>query len=160
MFNNKFLNVIQGLESYFDLQDLAFISDNETFTKNRQEILNRVDDINLKTWLTKNLKFPRSHKLVDKLIFFTNRYDYIFKKVEYLELFATEYPISATEYRNKLSHGKIEQTFQGENFHKIFSFSKILLCFCILESIGFETRDIESICKNNVFINDELRNVK
>lgn len=160
MFNNKFLNVIQGLESYFDLQDLAFISDNETFTKNRQEILNRVDDDDLKTWLTKNLKFPRSHKLVDKLTFFTNRYDYIFRKVKYLELFASEYPIAATEYRHKLSHGKIEQTFQGENFHKIFSFSKILLCFCILESIGFEPRDIESICKTNVFINDELRNVK
>ncbi len=160
MFNNKFLNVIQGLESYFDLQDVTFINDNETFTKNRQEILNKIDNIDLKTWLTKNLKFPRSYKLVDKLTFFVNRYDYIFKKVNNIEDFISEYPITATEYRHKLSHGKIEQTFQGENFHKIYSFSKILLCFCILESIGFKPYDIESICSTNVFISDELGNVQ
>lgn len=160
MFNNKFLNVIQGLESYFDILDVTFVSDNENFTKNRQEILNKIDDNNLKIWLTKNLKFPRSHNLVDKLSFFTNRYGYIFKKVNGIDSFVSQYSITATDYRHKLSHGKIEQTFQGENFHKIYSFSKILLCFCILESIGFEPYDIESICNTNVFINDELRNVQ
>jgi hypothetical protein len=160
MFNNKFLNVIQGLESYFDLLDVDFISDNDTFTKNRQKILNKIDNDDLRTWLRKNLKFPRSHKLVDKLTFFANRYDYIFKRIDNIESFVVEYPIDAAEYRNKLSHGKIEQTFQGENFDKIYSFSKILLCFCILESIGFESKDIERIFRSNIFINDEIRNVQ
>lgn len=156
MFNNKFLNLIQGLESYYDINDPDFIKDNDTFTKNRQKLINEIKDIELKNWALKNIKFPRTATLTDKLDYFITRFKEIIKQINGIESFIENFSTEATRYRHELSHGRIEMTYQGKDFHKIYSFSKVLLCFCILESLNITNDGIKKICSSNFHLNREF----
>ncbi|MCH3885104.1 ApeA N-terminal domain 1-containing protein [Tenacibaculum aquimarinum] len=156
MFNNKFLNLIQGIESYYDILDVEFIKKNENFTKKRQEVLNLIDSPELSKWINTNLKFPKTPTLTHKLEYFIEKFQDVFKGIKNIGPFIEEYPIKAKDYRHKLSHGRIETTYQGENFDKIYSFSKVLLCFCILDSLKINVLGIRSICKSNENLNREF----
>mgnify|MGYP003562758877 CR=1 FL=1 len=155
-FNNKFLNLCQALESYYDLNDFKFNANNEEFTKKRQQALNCIEDYELKLWTKKNLKFPSSPKLSDKLDQLINKFSFVFDKVKGLEEFLKTYSVESTEYRHKLSHGRIRKTSQGEDFRRLYDFSTILLCFCVLESLGMSERSILSIVKDHHEINQRL----
>ena len=48
MYNNKFLNLVQALESYYDSCDESFLLTNEEFTQKRQRIINLISDDDLK----------------------------------------------------------------------------------------------------------------
>lgn len=157
MYNNKFLNLAQALESYFDSIHVEILTTNEEFTKKRQTALNFIPDMELKKWVQKNLKYPKTTNFVDKLEFLVSKFNDIFEGNEILKKFSEEFPIIAKEYRNKLSHGRIEKTYQGKDFDKIYSFSKLLMCFCILESLEMQNAEIKRICKTNYYIYKELR---
>ena len=159
MFNNKFLNLIQGLESYYDIKDPVFIKDNDTFTKNRQKLTNEIKDIELKNWALKNIKFPKTPTLTDKLDYFITKFDEIIKRINGIESFIENFSTEATRYRHELSHGRIEMTYQGQEFHKIYSFSKVLLCFCILESLNITNDGIKKICSSNFHLNREFEKI-
>lgn len=160
MYNNKFLNLAQALESYFDNLNIDIITSNEEFTQKRQLALNFITDNELKKWVNKNLKYPKSINYVDKLEFLVDKFREIFEENEILNDFSREFPIIAKDYRHKLSHGRIEKTYQGEHFDKIYSFSKILMCFCILESIDMNKKDIKRICKTNYYLYNQLQAIK
>ncbi|REH56035.1 hypothetical protein C7448_10163 [Tenacibaculum gallaicum] len=159
MFNNKFLNLIQGLESYYDIKDPDFIKDNDTFTKNRQKLTNEITDNELKNWALKNIKFPKTPSLTDKLEYFITKFNEIIKQIKGIDSFIQNYSIEATRYRHELSHGRIEMTYQGQEFHKIYSFSKVLLCFCILESLNITNDRIKRICSSNFHLNREFEQI-
>jgi hypothetical protein len=159
MYNNKFLNLAQALESYFDNLNIEILTTNEEFTKKRQIALNFITDNELKKWVNKNLKYPKSTNYADKLEFLVDKFNDIFEENEVLKNFSKEYPIIAKDYRHKLSHGRIEKTYQGEDFDKIFSFSKILMCFCILESLKMNKIEIKRICKSNFYLYKQIRAV-
>jgi hypothetical protein len=159
MFNNKFLNLIQGLESYYDLLDLEFIRDNDSFTKNRQKVVNKIEDKILQKWLIENLKFPKTPSLAYKLDYLINELKEIDINLNQFEIFLNEYPNKAKDYRHKLSHGRIETTYQGKEFERVFYFSKILLCFCILKTLGLNNLKLKNILKSNYNINEELHKV-
>ncbi|MGV6831289.1 MAG: ApeA N-terminal domain 1-containing protein [bacterium] len=156
MFNNKFLNLIQGLESYYDLLDLVYQANNDEFTRNRQKVLTALNDEDLKDWFLDNVKFPKEATLKNKLEILRDKFSEIFENVEGLDNLINDYPHKAKEYRHKLSHGNINRTFQGEEFHTMYEFSKILLCFCILESLGFNNNQIKRVCRSHYYLNDSF----
>lgn len=113
-YNNKFLNLIQGLESYFDLSEIDNVDKitNEEFTKNRQLILNSLGDDELKKWARNYLKFPKDKVFLEnKLESFLIKYSVIIEKIVFDKEFLESYSSEAKEYRHKLSHGNISKTY-------------------------------------------------
>jgi len=159
MFNNKFLNLIQGLESYYDIKDPDFMKDNDTFTKNRQKLTNEIKDVELKKWALKNIKFPKTPTLIHKLDFLITKFNGVIKLINGIDSFIEKYSIEATRYRHELSHGRIEMTYQGKELDKIYSFSKVLLCFCILESLNISNNGIKKICSSNEYLKREFKKI-
>lgn len=159
MYNNKFLNLVQGLESYYDILDPQFQANNEEFTQNRQEVINRIGDVTLGRWVNSHLRFPRTPTLDYKLDFLIQKFNDVITGINRIEPFIENYSIEAKEYRHKLSHGRIDKTYQGPNFKKIYSFSKVLLCFCILESLDIPNERIVKICKSNMYLHWEFEKI-
>lgn len=166
MFNNKFLNLVQALEAFYDFLDPSYTYTNEEFTKTRQKVINEINDKELKSWTLNFLKYPTQPKLAFKLSHLCNRYQKIISVFFEESDFLNSYPRKAKDYRNKLSHGKIDKTYQGEGMSNYYKFSQILLCICILDSldmpfdkitdriktnplIGFSISDIRDATKNN-----------
>jgi len=162
MYNNKFLNLIQGLESYYDFVGIENIDKitNEEFTKNRQLLLNSLESESLKKWTRKYLKFPRKILLENKLHTLVFRYNSIITNLTVNVEFLKTYPCKAKEYRNKLSHGNISKTYQGKDFEKIYTFSKLLLCIAILESLGINQNKISEMISKNINFRNELISIK
>lgn len=159
MYNNRFLNLIQALESFYKKKSLQFRLSNEDFTKKRQQVLNCISDQCLKNWARKHFKYPKEINLIDIL---KNIVDEFKEILEYLELidFSNIYPYNCKEYRNDLSHGINDDVYLGVAFEKSFSFSKLLLCFCILDSLEINKSKIKNIFETNFKMQEEIRNVK
>ncbi|TGE23534.1 ApeA N-terminal domain 1-containing protein [Hymenobacter metallicola] len=143
MYNNKFLNLIQGLESYhYQLND-QYNADNKAFVQNRQMVYNSIDKP-LRIWLNNNLKFPKDFKLQDRLDKLIIRYEKILSflfdsNAQWLRFF----PEDAKNFRHRLSHGNLKETYQGDYLSDLFCAAQLLLCLCILESLGMD--DIRTI---------------
>lgn len=153
MYNNKFLNLIQGLEAYYDFLDPSYTYTNEEFTKTRQQVLNQITDGKLKIWVTKKLKFPQNAKLGKKLSFLCNKYEKILTDIFEQSISLDSYPSGAKEYRHKLSHGRIDETYQGTELDTYYRFSQILLCICILDSLEMKHDKISERIKINPDLN-------
>jgi hypothetical protein len=153
MFNNRFLNLIQGLESYHYLLNEQFIPENDLFTRNRQAVLNLIDDKSLKKWLHNTLKFPKEHSLLDRLDALIVRFrPYLEKLVGNLES-VQSFSVESKDLRNLLSHGRHDSTFLGDRVNSNYFIAKILLCFCVLESLKIDPSTIIRITE----LNYELR---
>jgi hypothetical protein len=150
MFNNRFLNIVQGLESFYHKTNPGKnkikneIAKNE-FEKNKKLILASIKDKQLKEWTNSNLNFkekikkpPNLEKILTLVIQSNNEILIpIFGKSEIVDFF----PRFASKIRNNLSHGLHEKTYQGEVLHVMFHFGQILLAICILKSL--EVADIK-----------------
>jgi hypothetical protein len=159
MFNNRFLNLIQALESYHYLLNEQYNPDNNLFTRNRQIVLNLTDDPELKKWLHNTLKFPKEHSLLDRLDALIARFSpyliKLFGKLDYLQSFSVE----SKDLRHLLSHGRHKSTFLGERLYPNYYIAKILLCLCILESLQIEPIVITKIVELNYELNDNVNEV-
>jgi hypothetical protein len=148
MFNNKFLNLMQGLEAYHFQLNEAYNPNNQEFVAKRQRVLNSVDS-GLRDWVNTNLKFPREYKLNDRLHLLLSRFDIPLKNLlgdlKYINYFPTE----AKDMRHRLSHGNLDSTYQGEQLHHLLHIAQVLLCMCILESLGLEKHDIVRSLESN-----------
>lgn len=153
MYNNKFLNLIQGLEAYYDFLDPSYTYTNEEFTKTRQQVLNQITDEKLKIWVTEKLKFPQNAKLGEKLSFLCDKYEKILTDIFEQSISLDSYPSGAKEYRHKLSHGRIDETYQGTKLDLYYKFSQILLCICILDSLEMKHDKISKRIKINSDLN-------
>lgn len=159
MFNNRFLNLIQGLESYHYILNEQYHPDNNLFTSNRQKVLNLIDDPELKTWINNTLKFPKKHSLLDSLNALIQRFSpyllKLFANPDYLKSFAIE----SKNLRHELSHGRQQRTSVGEHIYPNYHIAKILLCLCILESLQIAPAVITKIILRNYGINDHVSDV-
>lgn len=155
-FNNRFLNVMQGLEAYYDFLNPEFKMINETFIAQRQEVINALDTKHLKDWVRTNSKFPKHANFSIKLMFLVNKYKDVLTGLQISIEFLKAYPNNAKEYRHKLSHGKINKTFQGKVLDSLFRFSQLLLCVCILDSIDMKKEKIISRISSNPDINRQI----
>ena len=142
MFNNRFLNLIQGLEDYYreHFEVTRTASDRQQFDKNKVAILKTITDASLKKWLNNTFKFSKYPKLEEKLSTILTDLS-----GELSILFAgiplTEFPKSATLFRNNLSHGMSKEINQGVSLHMIYYIAQVLLGTCILRTL--EVKDIK-----------------
>lgn len=139
MFNNRFLNIVQGLEDYFREIINCEINQQEFFT-NKQKALGLIKDEVLKKWLNDNFKPPKFQTLEQKLKIILEDLKGIFKKELFDNTFYETFPQYATAMRNKLSHGKNKETYQGVKLHIYFLLGQVLLGICILKTL--EIKDI------------------
>lgn len=81
-FNNRYLNLMQGLEAYYDYLNPEFLYTNETFVSERQKVYNALSSNELKQWIGKHLKFPKQALFVHKLEFLCNQYSEILSGIK------------------------------------------------------------------------------
>lgn len=159
MFNNRFLNLIQGLESYhFELNE-RYALNNQVFIKKRQEVLNLINDGELRKWAKSMLKFPRKFSLSERL-------DSLIKRNEkvIINIFGSVKPLNsfsehAKDYRDVLSHGRLEETDLGIEIHSYFHAAQVLLCLCILESLKISEETVIKLVKSNHHLNKSYREI-
>lgn len=152
MFNNRFLNMIQGLEHFHKICFGDKKVDNEDYDNKTGGYINDLksklgEESDLFIW-TKNqlskIKGKRELELterLDKLVDFNN------DLVE--NLFFEHFSKEAKDFRHKLSHGNTEELFQGVKLELMFYQSKFLLLCCILTSLNLQEKDFNAIMKNS-----------
>lgn len=155
-FNNRFLNLMQGLEAYYDYLHPEFFYSNKEFVAQRQKVYNAIASKELKLWVSKHLKFPKQALFIHKLEFLCQKYSEVLVGLKTNPESLKTYPDKAKEYRHKLSHGKISKTFQGKDFHALYSFSQVLLCICILDSLGMPYQKIIQRIDANPDLNRQI----
>ncbi len=159
MYNNKFLNLIQALEAYHYQLNETYSPDNTAFVLARQRALNMLDN-NSREWVKKHLKFPKDFKLQDRLCSLISRHkkviEYFLGDSKYLQFF----PEDAKEFRNKLSHGNLSETYQGDYFQDVLRTAQFLLCLCIMESLRMEDIIIINALRYNYKLADDLFYIK
>jgi hypothetical protein len=148
MFNNKFLNIIQGIESYYHkvlitplYNDEQIKKEKEVFNDARQKIFNKIKgaDSDLATWLNCHLNYkspprrkPKSEIILANVIeSFKDILDPLFGHNEIISFF----PRFASKIRDELSHALHDKTAQGKVMHPFFQFGQILLAICILKTL-------------------------
>ncbi|GAA3608970.1 hypothetical protein Q4Q39_17430 [Flavivirga amylovorans] len=160
MFNNKFLNLIQGLEAYYDFIDPSYTYTNEEFTKTRQEVLNKLGNPDLKSWTEEHLSYPKKSTLTYKLSHLCNKYKKIISRFFLEDDFIKKYPNEAKEFRHKLSHGRIDKTYQGTKMDDCYKFSQLLLCICLLDSLDMNFDRIIDRIGTNPDLNHMIGDIK
>lgn len=155
-FNNRYLNLMQGLEAYYDFLNPDYQYKNENFIVERQKVYDALESKELKRWVGNHLKFPKQANFSDKLKFLCEKYMSILSNLNTNSQLIESYSYKAKEYRHKLSHGKINKTFQGKDLHSLYGFSQVLLCICILDSIGMEHIKIADRINSNPDINRQI----
>uniref|UniRef100_UPI0026ED1550 HEPN domain-containing protein n=1 Tax=Nonlabens dokdonensis TaxID=328515 RepID=UPI0026ED1550 len=155
-FNNRYLNLMQGLEAYYDYLNPNYKYENETFVAERQRVYDALESAELKRWVGMHLKFPKQANFAQKLKFLCDKYTEILTNLEAKSSLIERYPYKAKEYRHKLSHGKINKTFQGKDLNSLYAFSQVLLCISILDSIGMSHRSIANRINTNPDINRHI----
>ena len=136
MYNNRFLNIVQGLEAYYRKITDTSVSKDQALKKNerkkdefnlkKQEILKKLEKgSELKEWFNSNFNYKppskKEVKLEDILRNLLSSFDGIlipiFGKNEIIVFF----PKYASAIRNTLSHGSHIKTNQGEALRVFFS---------------------------------------
>ncbi len=135
MFNNRFLNIIQGLEDYYRKTAEAEKPDVIRFNEQKEKVLSLIQDAELRNWINDSLKPPKQIGLEKKLLSlitrFTDIIETLYRNKEIIRLF----PQQATIRRHRLSHGNTKETSQGVELELYFYFGRVLLAICILESL-------------------------
>ncbi|SRR5258706_274513 len=135
MFNNRVLNIIQGLEHYHRLANEKDDESEEEFKSNLQTILSKLTDSSDHEWLKKRTS-PLRKVLRKRLFELLKKYGYMFG-----ELFANSerkmtFVHELSEIRNSLSHGLNTNPDIGIQSYEIYEQSRILLLACILDTLG------------------------
>ncbi len=155
-FNNRYLNLMQGIEAFYDYLNPEYTYTNESFIATRQKVYNALESDDLKSWVGNHLRFPKEANFSHKLKFLCDKYFDILRILKADETLIIKYPYKAKEYRHKLSHGKINKTFQGKDLNSLYAFSQVLLCICILDSIGMDYTKIAERINSNPDINRQI----
>lgn len=149
MFNNRFLNIVQGLEAYYRKGPLFTQKTRPTkptvtpeeFQRNKTAIMKKLEQGSaLKEWFNSHFKYkpPREVeiKLEDILTELINHLqpilDPLLGKNEVMAFF----PRFASVTRNHLSHGTHVKTNQGDALPIFFHAGQLLLGICILQTLN------------------------
>ncbi len=159
MFNNRFLNLIQALESYhkFSFPDKSGEYKDEVITK-AKELIQNIEGKN-KKWLIRRIK-PLNTTLVERL-------SYIYKvkfKIISAELFQKEKEINLfieeiRKIRNDLSHGE-KFSKDADEISEYYYKTLILLLCCILSNLGFSQVEIKKALFSSIKYNKMIGYIK
>ncbi len=156
MFNNRFLNMLHGLEGFHEVfygrpKQAKSVIDAKVEEVN--ELLSQADaDAELKHWA--NDKLQTSEEVYPTL---KKKLEHLLEEfqIQLLQRFGNSEPLKkfiskASKYRNLLSHGSIEikETNQGKEMDKLFFALQYLLALCILKSL--EIADCKASIGHNV----------
>lgn len=148
MFNNRFLNIVQALESYYTkvlkktnakVEDMK-VSNRQNFDKIKKQVLSNITNPKLKEWCNSNLNFkekkqsqPKLETILSKvLLSFDDVISPIFGENDLIKFF----PRFASKIRNNLSHGLNDKTDQGDVLRPFFQIGQILLAVSILKTLN------------------------
>lgn len=134
MFNNRFLNLIQGLEDHYRENFEKTSPDQTAFNVRKQAILKSIIDPELKQWFNNTLKFTRHPRLEEKLKAIVDDCMPIVKEI-YGEISFDAFPNSAKDFRNQLSHGMNKKINLGDKLHLDFLIAQFLLMLCIMKTL-------------------------
>ena len=149
MFNNRVLNLIQGLDSYHKnmLQEPEPIANDEEkkeFQENKEAvvaILKNSGNKALKDWMHNKVTYrkaspkpqPNIVVIIEKVL--TDVKSSLDSRFDQAWLFK-EFPRLAGEIRDQLSHGHHKETSMGPIMPIIFQLGQVILAACILRSLG------------------------
>lgn len=143
MFNNRFLNLIQGLEDYYrqHFEGQKTMADKLAFDEKKRKVLADIENPELKQWLNNTFKFTKTPSLAEKLNTIVIECNH--EMAQLLEdLSIADFPKSAADFRNQLSHGKNKEIYLGQRLHRDYFIAQLLLGVCILRTL--EVEDINS----------------
>ncbi|KAA2240310.1 hypothetical protein F0L74_29555 [Chitinophaga agrisoli] len=137
MFNNRFLNLIQGLEDYYRerFEIILTAEDRKKFDEKKKAILDQIPPSPLKQWLNNTFKFTKYPKLEEKLLTIVNELESDLDKL-FANISLANFPQTAASFRNNLSHGMTKELNQGLSFYKDYFTAQTLLGICILKTLG------------------------
>lgn len=164
MFNNKFLNVIQALENYHKIRfgDKTINSKYESdFSKKLNSlnfILKKENESELKKWICKKLgglnKPERDFKLLERLEEIKNSSNLL------KDINIVDFSIKSKNLRHSLSHGNINDVFQGRELDIYYNYSLLLLLFSIFKTLEIEDKKLEYLFKMNFQITSKKNEIE
>jgi hypothetical protein len=159
MFNNRFLNLIQGLEDYYRefLESGKTALDRQEFEDKKKKVLSHIKQAELKKWLNNTFKAPQYASLEEKLTTIVGECLPVINAV-FQSLDWTVFPVSAKDFRNKLSHGMNKNTNLGQGLTLDYHIAQLLLCICILKSL--EIPYIVNLIKTNYKMQETVGTIR
>jgi hypothetical protein len=156
MFNNKFLNVIQALENYHRItfgDETKNIGYDTDFSKNLNSlnlILKNENNEELKKWICNKLKGINKEKREFTLI---ERLEKIKESCDIMKDIDFSFSSKKTKKkRDSLSHGNINDIFQGRELDVYYNYSLLLLLFSIFKTLEINRQEIECLFNINLQI--------
>jgi len=149
--NNRFLNLIQGLESYHKKNDSVYIKNVALHEKMKSDVMALASGFEeLALWLSKNIRQPRENYILqERIAELIDQVSPIIRRLfGHTQLFDS-FPDAATSQRHKLSHGDIESSNQGPAIVLLFHQAQFLLTILILRSLDFTDEDIVRLVEHN-----------
>lgn len=157
MFNNRFLNMVQGIEGYYNLSCNVAI-DNNSFNSKKQEIIDAIKPNNpeLAIWADDIIK-PPTLNLKKKLEHLLEQFKPQISLRFGNHIVMKNFILKAVKYRNHLSHSVHKETYQGEELSTLFLAIQYLLALCILKSLNVD--NFEKTMKENIKLNDAANEI-
>lgn len=158
MFNNRFLNLIQGLEDFYreHLESLKTQSDRQLFDAKKKQVLDAIKDAPLKKWLNDTFSPPQYAKLEEKLSAIVAQCAPVIHEAFGVVDWSL-FPGSAKDFRNQLSHGLNKEIGLGKRLHLDYQMAQMLLCICILQSLDVE--DIPKLIRLNLKLQRTMQEI-
>ncbi len=157
MFNGRFLNLIQALESYHKKLDSTYKQNADGFRNQKARIADFIkSDNDLMAWFNNVLKGPpENFSLQERLQDLLSKIDPIIVSLFSTNKVFSSFPREAKDYRHKLSHGDLDGTDLGRPLVKLFYQAQLILSILILASLDFSESEILRIVRHNQnFIRD------
>jgi ApeA N-terminal domain 1 len=150
MFNNRFLNLIQALESFQKKTDAVYKRDINEFNVIKNRIFEFLkSEPCLANWIDDNVKLPENLTLKERLQDLVLKIAPIIKSLfRNTELFS-DFPKMAKDYRHMLSHGNLEGTDLGTPLIVLFHQAQFILLLLILQTLGFNNQETIKLVKHD-----------
>ncbi len=143
MFNNRCLNLIQALEDFHRKTYSKFTPDENEFEQKKSLVLKYIkDNKELKQWANNRIKFNKVPYLKQRLTDLINQNNDIIEDLFGNKDIYESFPTLAKKYRDKLSHGNLNSTYQGNDMNFLFHSAQLLLTIVILGSLKLDKQDI------------------
>lgn len=155
IFNNRFLNILQSLESFHYMEHVGEEESKDEFKSNFDKILKKLNDSIDKKWLRKRTR-TFSKNLEQRIYELICEFDFLCDGILPSKTDKLSFAKDLSEIRNALSHGSHKKTDNTSEFRDKYHFSRIMLISCILSKIGFNKDEISKIINQTYQCSREL----
>lgn len=156
--NNKFLNLVQALESYHRRRYNGYELDKIQHQKRIDEIIENIP-LQHKDWVTKKLVYSNEINLKKRI------FEILKEQKSILDPYIKDiksFSFKITNTRNYLAHFNkdiFENTYQRIDMHYAYIKLKVILVICFLKELGFNNEEIKTMIYKNKQYSFELMNM-